>query len=184
MAVYLGFYAVYYFTHETWWYLRFLLPAFPALIIAALLALQGLARKRVWRISPKLVWMAAALCIFANGYAWTRALRSLSSGRDETSYVEVSAWAEAHLPARAVIAAMQNSGALFYYTDFSLIRYDWLTPDSFHVITGRTAAAGRPLYALLQDFEQSDAFTKRMPGNWVRIDRVRNVTVWKYVPGS
>ncbi len=35
-AGFLVFYAVYYFTHEAWWSLRFLLPAFPPLIVGAL----------------------------------------------------------------------------------------------------------------------------------------------------
>lgn len=183
-VVFLGFYSLYYFTHETWWYLRFLLPAFPALIIAALLVLQAYVRRRTPRIPLALAWSVGALCILLNGLAWTRTLRALNSGRDETSYVEVSAWAEAHLPARAVIACMQNSGAFFYYTDFALVRWDWLTPASFQHLVAATADAGRPLYAILQDFEVPDALSRRMPGQWVRTAQVRNVTVWKYEPAS
>ena len=44
---YLAFYCAYYNTHETWWYLRFLLPAAPALILGGLLVLRRLpARSR------------------------------------------------------------------------------------------------------------------------------------------
>ncbi len=37
ILVYLAFYSIYSVTHETWWYLRFLLPAAPALVAGGLL---------------------------------------------------------------------------------------------------------------------------------------------------
>ena len=37
-----GLYAFYFHSGETWWYLRFILPAFPVLILAALVVLQRL----------------------------------------------------------------------------------------------------------------------------------------------
>lgn len=59
VAVFLGFYVFYYHTHETWWYLRFILPAFPPLILALLLAARG------WltRDTPAAQALAAAVVI-------------------------------------------------------------------------------------------------------------------------
>ena len=34
-ALLIGFYAFYFHSGESWWYLRFILPAFPALLLAA-----------------------------------------------------------------------------------------------------------------------------------------------------
>ena len=44
-----GFYAFYFHTHEIWWYLRFVLPAFPAFWMAALLVANDLLRRAHWR---------------------------------------------------------------------------------------------------------------------------------------
>ncbi|QYM77560.1 glycosyltransferase family 39 protein [Horticoccus luteus] len=184
VAVFLGFFACYRFTSETWWYLRFLLPAFPALIIGALLVLQAItprARSLLW---PASVWALAACAIIAIGAGGMRSLRALKSGRDESSYVEVSRWAQSHLPADAVIVCMQNSGALFYYTDFALLRWDWVKPDDFRHIAAANAAAPHPIYALLQDFEVPTAFHHHLPGRWEVVDQVRNVTIWKLRPSS
>jgi 4-amino-4-deoxy-L-arabinose transferase-like glycosyltransferase len=41
---FVAFYASYYFAGETWWYVRFLLPAFPALIMAGLIVVQHVAK--------------------------------------------------------------------------------------------------------------------------------------------
>lgn len=182
IAAFLGFFACYRFTSETWWYLRFLLPAFPALIVGALLVLQTIAprvRPRRW---PALAWTLAAVAIVVYGAGWMRSLRALKSGHDESAYVEVSSWAKSHLPPDAVIACMQNSGALFYYTDFALIRWDWLKPDDFRAIAAANAAAPHPVYAFLQAFEVTPAFHHHLPGRWDRVDQVRSVTVWKLRP--
>ena len=81
------FYAFYYHTHETWWYLRFLLPAFPPIIVGALWV--GLRAWRRWcpgpiaaRAAPALVGVVAALVVGHNVF-WTRRLEALAIGTRE-----------------------------------------------------------------------------------------------------
>jgi len=51
LLVFLGCYLLYCFTHETWWYLRFILPAVPPLLVAALLVARALAGR--WRLAVR-----------------------------------------------------------------------------------------------------------------------------------
>lgn len=183
VVVFLGFYSTYVFTHMAWWFLRFVLPAFPPLIVAALHGLRGFSGRKPGRVSPPVAWLAVAGIIFIHGAVWTRVLRGYKSGADERNYRETASWLQANLPPQAIICTMQNSGALFYYTDFTLLRWDAIAPDQFRVIADVARAAGRPLYATLMNYEVDDAgaFQKHMPGRWEVVGRVRAFTVWKFV---
>jgi hypothetical protein len=169
--------------HEVWWYLRFLLPSFPPLIVAAMLVADSLIAR--WRLPRRPWWlaMAGALAIF-NGIAWTRHLDARHLDYSEKVYSEACAWLRGHLPANAVVATMQISGALFYYTDYTLVRWDMISPADFQRIAAACTAAGRPIYAVLFPFEIEDAdqkaFQKHLTGHWTQIGAVRFVSIWRY----
>ena len=46
---------------------------------------------------------------------------------------------QAHLPANALVASMQTSGALLYYTQFTFFRWDQVSPFDFQRIAGACA---------------------------------------------
>jgi hypothetical protein len=181
--VFLVFYLVYSHTHDDWWYLRFLLPAFPPLVVAAMAVGRALAGKlgvaaRRWWLVP----LAAGIVV--HGAAWSRYLHAYSIGRGEEVYADTAAWVSTHLPARAVVASMQTSGALLYYTGFTFIRWDMITPAEFQRIAAACATADRPIYAVLHPFEiedqEWDVFGKHLPGRWTQVGAVRHVTVWRH----
>jgi hypothetical protein len=178
-----SFYLFYSYTHGDWWWLRFLLPAFPPLTVAALLV------GRAWfirlGISSRAWWLApAALAVLVHGAVWSRSLHAFSIGRNERVYPQMAAWLQDHLPANAVVAAMQTSGALFYYTNFTVIRWNSIPPADFQRIAAACTAAKRPVYAALFPFEINDAqwaaFPKHLPGRWTQIGAVRQVSFWRY----
>lgn len=173
-----GFYAFYFHTHETWWFLRFLLPAFPAAIVAMLLAGRALASRWSPRAARLGLLVSVGLIIAWDGF-WTFQKHALSIGDSEYRYVQVAHWTQSRVPANAVIAAMQTSGALFYYTPFTLIRYDQFNPGHFAKIAQAAAAAGRPIYAALFPFEVKSAPETRMPGQWTQVGAVRDTTFWR-----
>jgi hypothetical protein len=169
--------------HEFWWYLRFLLPSFPPLIVSALLVTDTLIAR--WRLPLRPWWLAMAGALTAlNGMAWTCHFGAHHVAYDEKVYSEASAWMREHLPANAVVATMQTSGALFYYTDYPLVRWDMISPADFQRIAAACTAAGRPIYAALFPFEIEDAdqsaFQKHLNGHWTQIGAVRYVSIWRY----
>jgi 4-amino-4-deoxy-L-arabinose transferase-like glycosyltransferase len=183
-------YAFYYHTHETWWYLRFVLPAFPPLIVGALLVarrLLDLWPRRWWvdragvRAASCAAGVAMAALIIAHNIRWDDQLQVAASGYDERVYPEATGWARTHLPPDAVVAAKQLSGALFYYTHFPLLRWDSFRGDSFAPVEARLKARGQPLYAVLFPYEteQFRALTDHLPGRWTKVGFVRQVTVWR-----
>jgi hypothetical protein len=175
------FYLVYACTRDDWWYLRYLLPSFPPLIVASLLVLRALATRV--RLTPRAAWFApAAAVILIYGVGWTRHLHAHTSGIGEQVYPEMAGWVRENLPANAVVLTMQTSGALLFYTDLTLVRWDQISPADFQRIAAACGQAGRPLFAVLFPFEIDEwhVFEKYAPGPWVQIHAVRHVTIWRH----
>ena len=184
-------YAFYYNTHETWWYLRFVLPAFPPLIVGALQVgrrLLDLWPRRWWvdRASVSATRCAAgvamAALIIGHNVKSDRLLNVTASGYGERVYPEVAGWARTHLPPNAVVAAVQVSGALFYYTHFPLLRWDSFRSDSFAPVQAALKARGQPLYAVLfpVEIEKFRVLADHLPGRWTKMGYVRELTVWRF----
>ncbi len=188
ILAYVGFYTFYYHTHETWWYLRFVLPAFPAIILAMLFTGRAIAARWPARAAGATAVLIAVGVLGWDGW-WARHFHALDSGRGEAVYPQAITWARAHLPPNAVIAAMQTSGALLYYSNFTFIRWDTLSENKFATVAAACTASGRPFYAMLLPFEIEDqGALARMPGRWTQVGTVDNryghVTMFKWEPPS
>lgn len=182
IAAYAAFYATYQCTHETWWYLRFLLPAAPPLVAGSLLVLRALLSRAPDWCNPgrSAAALAAALVIVALSLAWpTRKLGALAVSRDELRYGHVADWMQKNVPGDAVCVAMQASGALFYYTDFTFVRWDAMDRTTVERVESAARAARRPLYAVLFPFEIKDAdvLTRIVPGHWIEVGKVEGVAI-------
>jgi hypothetical protein len=178
-----AFYAFYSDTDLTWWCLRFLLPAFPPLLVASLLVARNLTAR--FKLNNPAGWLAfAVVLILVNDGVCFYNLHLASIGRDERLYRETAAWMQEHLPADALVASMQTSGALFYYTRFTFFRWDQVSAADFRRIADACAAARRPIYAALFPFEFEEnrplSFRKHLGSGWTRIAAFRHITIWKY----
>ena len=201
-GVLLAFYSAYEPTQETWWYLRFILPALPALAIAAALGLQQcnfpswflvsrllpadagpdqVARGRIARLP-----FAALLLLASAGWqlAWDRSLHIAQVELEERTYPEVGRWVASQLPPSAIVAAYQVSGTILYYTDRPFINPNNLTPADHARFSGWFDREHRPFYAVLFPYEEADLL-QRMPGRWEVVTRIRQATVWRRLgPGE
>ena len=182
-AAFVAFYSFYDVTHETWWCLRFILPALPALVFAALLGLDTLCARAKdaaprWRLLAAgglVVWSAAVY------QAWVPRLGLLEIGRNESAYHEAGLWARRNLPPNAVVATLPASGALYYYTGFTVMRWDLMSPADFKRYAAILRAANRPVYAMLFNGE-ARALEEHMPDKWERIETVAGISFWRLAP--
>ena len=185
----LGFYCFYYFTHLVWWYLRFILPAMPAMIVAALLPMQAWARRKNSAFSPAAFgdWRTrlgpALLVLLALGtnYFWIQHLHALKGKHSDSAFLKVSEWFKANAPANSVIASGQASGALFCYTHFPILRWDIVNAEVMRKIEPRLNEAGSPLYAAMFPYEEKPALEENMPGKWEQLANIKGVTLWRRV---
>jgi 4-amino-4-deoxy-L-arabinose transferase-like glycosyltransferase len=172
-----GLYAFYNVSHEAWWCLRFILPAFPPLIIAGLLALQQPARR--WRG----VTIAASIAVIAwsaiGSWHWTRQLGVLWTATYESAYQEAAETARRTLPPNALVVAGYISGAIYFYTDLPMLRWDLIEPADFKRYAATMAKAGRPIFAVIYEAEEKDALAGHVRGDWTRVGTVRNIGLWR-----
>lgn len=175
----LAFYAFYYHTHEAWWYLRFVLPAVPSLIVGALLVAERLSTR--WpRPAVAALWVALAAIIFFNGRYWDQKFAIRYAGQGERVYAEAVAMARADVPANAIIVAMQASGTLFFSLPQPVIRWDALD-TGWPKLLATAARTNRPVYAILWDFETEDPnFPRNVPGRWTPLQRHKFVTLYRF----
>jgi hypothetical protein len=177
MIVYIAFYAPYRWTHEAWWFLRFLLPAAPALLVSGLIVLQwGFSRFRDGAAAK----VVLALLFIASAWIEVRQIRPLhawSIGHGELKYARVVAWLNAHVPRNTVIVAKQFSGALYYYTDYILIRSDQLDASTPLRVMAAARSQKRPVYAVV--FPSDMDPLKGLPGKWVSVGTVDDITIWQ-----
>ena len=171
-----GFYSYYFFTAETWWALRFILPAFPACILGLMVVGRAITTTWTPRLHDSAVWIAIVATLLWDG-RWVVQQSALEAAEGEHAFVEGTQWANLHIPDRAVVVCMQTSGALLYYTKFILLRYDFA--GDVKAIDRACDAANRPIYASLYSFETQTALEERLPGKWTQVGTTRNVTFWR-----
>ncbi len=179
-----AFYSSYHYTQRTWWFLRFVLPAAPAMVAAGLLVLRAIVSRAAPWLSPmrSLLAMTAAFALVGySSYQWTGRLFALNVGDNELKYTRVCDWMRANVPPNAVCLAMQASGSLFYYTGFTFIRWDQVTPANVGEVEAAIRASHRPLYAVFfpYDAQECGPLEKRMPGRWSEFGKVDDVTIWR-----
>jgi hypothetical protein len=99
--------------------------------------------------------------------------------RYEQAYADASLAARDRLPPDALVVANNFSGAIHYYTDFPVLRADVVEAAEFARYAARARQAGRPIYAVVFDFEEEEAFLLRCPGQWRRLSSLGNVGFWQ-----
>jgi hypothetical protein len=193
-ALFLAFYATYSCTHETWWYLRFVLPAVPPLVVSTLLILRALSpggsgasrragggpgtgqkapppRRRGLVLVTTLAVAGWLLCLDC-------CLHVLDSARGNRVYQESSLWLEQNAPADALVVCSYTSGALYYYSHRAFFQPS--SPDQAAQVVTAAAAAHRPLYAEFFKFDQQP-LAWFAGGHWAEVHRSGDIIVWHWV---
>jgi hypothetical protein len=151
-AVWLSY--VCYLPFEAWWTLRFLVPAFPPMLILAVIG---------WRVA--LGWLpptyrhlalgGIVLAVIAAQIHFVQRTSMLSLWHAESDYVSAGAYVRRQLPKNAAILSMLHSGSLRLYSDRLTLRYEWLPgkrlPRAVHILTKR----GYRPYILLASVEEA-----------------------------
>lgn len=191
-----GLYSAYSYTNDTWWYLRFVLPAVPAAGFAAALVLQAtplpswflasrllppgtpegeVARGRVWQISLALLGF-----VLATGWMlhWAGKFQLAGTELDERPYPLTARWISRSLPADAVVLGQQVSGAMLHYTTVPVLIPHYFNPEECARFEAWLARNRRPLYAALYPNEEAMVWEK-FPGRWEKVIQIRHTTIWR-----
>jgi len=181
-----GLYLCYPVSQESWLNLRFILPAFPALILMGMLGVEALARFSPFHGDR---WRAAAAVILAGwavGGSWHQSpARGVFHVRQyEAAYTAAGEAAREQFAARSIVLCFQTSGAVHFYTGFPVLRWDRLTPDSFAARARAAQQAGLAVHAVLFPQEEKEALAERCPGPWRQLATVAGINLWQLEPGG
>jgi hypothetical protein len=153
---------VFYMPFDAWWYLRFLLPAFPALFVLISVTLVGV----VARLVPRVHAVASAVLVALLGWhGVSYASRGVFHlGEGEQKYAAVGEYISRRLPGRAALICMQHSGSVRYYSGRLTVRYDWIPPSRLDTVLTDLRRLGYQPYFLLEGWEEQ-AFRERFSEN-------------------
>jgi hypothetical protein len=142
---------LWYSVFDTWfWTLRFLLPGYPMLLVAAAVPLVALAR-RLGR--PGLAGLAVLVVLVGrHGVSFTDPEWLWAAAQREYRYREAGERLR-QLPANAVVLAELHSGSVRYYASVLTLRLELLDPAWLDRAVAHFAAAGRPVFAVLDEEE-------------------------------
>lgn len=161
--------------------LRFLLPAYPPLLVlasAGLLTLLGwglgrgsdpfaknasLWKTRLAALTPVLALVAAA-AVGWHGLAQARSQGIFTYWKSELRYHTLGDYVATTLPERAAILSMQHSGSIRYYSGRLTVRYDWIPPADLDTVLARLRTLGYQPYLAL-DQEEEETFRERFRGH-------------------
>ena len=141
-----------------WWFLRFLLPAYPALVGGTAVALVLVATQRADRIG---VWFLPVAVSLIVTYGFVRAHHEGVFGirEGERRYVAAVDYAKT-LPGKSVLISLLHSGTLHHYTGRDVLRWDAMEPAYLDRAIAYLRDRGYTVYLFL-DSTETDAFRRR-----------------------
>ena len=160
-----------YLPYEAWWFLRFMLPSWPAICVgmAAVILRLGQACPDT-HTDPKrsltLFWVCRtaaiglAVAIGAHGIHYASRNGAFPTGEGGHRYVSVAKMVEQATDPSAIVFSGQHSGPIRYYAGRTIIRYELLDPRWLDRALQWLAAQGRRPFFLLEEYEVAE-FEKR-----------------------
>ena len=151
LAFVAGVFACYalYTPFHAWWFLRFVLPAFPAIFVLAAHAVwRGLAR---FDLRLRLVAMLVFTLVCMDwGVRVSKREHVLDLGEGEQKYADVGRFIARELPWDAVVIAIGHSGSVRSYGGRLTLRYDWLDAAWLDRAVAYFRSTGRTTYLVLE----------------------------------
>ena len=168
---------IFYATFNHWFYLRFLLPAYPALFVLVAAALRWLSLKLpVEARVPAVALICAVMIPFGVNVA--RRENVFNVAAYEQRHVRAAREVQSRTPANAIVLSVQHSGSVRYYADRITLRYDWLEENGLDPALRDIAAKGRRAFLVVDDWEEKEFRDRFSPANragrldWKPIARV------------
>jgi len=158
-----------YTVFDDWWYIRFLLPALPILIVLSLTVVRR-AIERLPRAARRMTLLAVTAALALSYLHVARDRRVIDLQRLESRFALAGEYAGRHVPADAVILAGQQSGSLRFHGGRATIAWDSIPPADLDAVIAALHSAGRPVLIAVEDGEDQ-RFRERFAGQrWGGLD--------------
>jgi hypothetical protein len=147
----IGSYLVY-AVFDDWSYLRFLLPALAMMAVFAAVALASWIER--WPLPARAPVLFVLLLAIAAYGLWSARTHDTFRLADQLRRVaQVADYIHADVPSSAVIVAGEQSGSMRYYAERPILRWESATPGSLAAAITTLEQSRRPLYIVLDAWE-------------------------------
>lgn len=109
---------------DAWWYLRFLLPSWPAICLGMAAVCLGLTEKT--RGPSRAIAIALLIAVGVHGLWFSARRGAFPSGEGDHRYVSIAALVQQSTDPSSVIIAGQHAGPTRYYAGRITVRFDLL----------------------------------------------------------
>jgi hypothetical protein len=146
---------VFYLVFNDWWYLRFVLTAFPCILALASLSFVWVARKipPVAR-TPVVLMLLVPLVVWRIEYATDAG--TFRSWKHERRYIDAGRLVNRRLEPNAILYSGQHSGSLRYYGHRLTVRWQSFDPTWFDRSIQILKDMGYKPYIVVEDGERED----------------------------
>ncbi|MBI2518221.1 MAG: hypothetical protein HYV95_15170 [Opitutae bacterium] len=181
VGAFVFFHAFYVWSRLDWSFLRFLAPAFPAMLLLAGLGMEEM----IAQVNPArqpgttavVVVVVIAVAVAANALN-----RTPNARKHDRMYVEAKEWARRELPPDALVVSMLFSGMIYFQTGHPVLRWDIVAATEGPKYLATMHRAGQPVYAVLDQSELADPRMKKIPGKWEKLADFESASAWKITP--
>jgi hypothetical protein len=139
---------------DDWYYVRFLLPALPWLIVLSLIVVDRAVR-RAAGARTAVAMTAIAIGVGTLWIAIAQQRRAFELAQLERHFVEAGTFAAERLPANAAVLTIRHSGSVHYYSQRPTISWDTLEPGTLDRVLGFLRAQGLTPFLLLDTSEEA-----------------------------
>jgi hypothetical protein len=157
LAFIAGVFACYllYTPFEAWWFLRFVLPAFPTMFVLAADAVW-IGASRFGRTARAVAMLVFTLVCVDWGVRLCREENVLDLGEAEQKYGDVGRFVARELPPNAAVITLLHSGSVRYYSGRITLRYEWLDPQGLDRAVEYLKRSGLEPFVLLEASELAE----------------------------
>jgi hypothetical protein len=162
---------------EDWWYLRYLLVAWPSICVGCGVVFARLIeRPGAW---SRAIAVGVVLAIGIYGVSFAVRRGAFPSGEGDYRYAAIAALVDQTTPASSVIITSQHAGPIRYYAGRLTLRFDALDPAWLDRAVDWLASQGRQPYILVEDWERPQ-FDQRFAGRTrLRLSELAPVAVYQ-----
>lgn len=136
---------------DVWWYLRFVISAFPFILLGVAAVAMSLARAGKPALTVAVIIALLALCI--RDFRVAAAESTFDVWRGERRYVSMALVVKSATDETSVIYSMQHSGSIRYYAGRLTINWSGLTRDTLDRSVAWVIERGSHPYLVLESWE-------------------------------
>ena len=183
VATFVVFHGFYVWSRQDWSFVRFIAPAFPAMLLLGGMGMErALARITPSRQPQAALAIAVAVVVFTTISNISHKVPD--ARKHDRMYVEAKDWARKNLPPDALVVSMLFSSMLYFQTDHPVVRWDVLGETEGPKYLAIMHRAGQPVYAVLDRSELADPRMKKFPGKWEKLADFDSASAWKITPAE